>query len=220
LSHAGDVRGWSAGYERNADPDADRIAEVRTLLLTVGRNGPPAALFERAATIHAIGAGLLGPWIGVPGEVVDARKPVLGGCRSKIVSQFLDQERAAGFLSRTRQVGVRESPFGDPAGFASGGFFCTAFSEIDAIEAGCALRRGRWVARLSSGRIAVNPIGTCAAFSWLSRVFWSATLARIGLTTFTPTTISWARTRTGARKKIAKSKAAVAPRRILFSWTM
>jgi hypothetical protein len=47
-----------------------------------------------------------------------------------------------------------------------------------------------------------------------------ATLARIGLTTFTPTTISCARTREGARHKIANKKDAIDLRHILFSWTM
>ena len=33
-------------------------------------------------------------------------------------------------------------------------------------------------------------VWTPAALSWAKTVFWSATLARIGLTTFTPTTTS------------------------------
>jgi hypothetical protein len=56
---------------------------------------------------------------------------------------------------------------------------------------------------------------TSAALSWLRRIFWSAKLARIGLTTFTPTTISCAVARPGAMKKIPTKKAALDQRRFM-----
>src|ERR1700733_15208207 len=43
----GDVRCRPARDERNADPDADRSAQVGTLLLAGGRNGLAAALRKR-----------------------------------------------------------------------------------------------------------------------------------------------------------------------------
>jgi hypothetical protein len=56
---------------------------------------------------------------------------------------------------------------------------------------------------------------TSAALSWLRRIFWSAKLARIGLTTFTPTTISCAVAGPGAMDKIPTKKAAFNQRRFM-----
>ena len=78
----GDVRRRSARDERNADPNSDRSAEIGILHLAGSRNGFAAALGEAAASIDAFGIGLLGPGIGVPGEIVDARETMLGGCQT------------------------------------------------------------------------------------------------------------------------------------------
>jgi len=112
----GDIAGWTARNERNADPHPHRGGEIKLLLLPGRGNGLHAGLGQRVAAIDAVSVGLARPWIGVPGEVVDTDQAMLGGRCGKIGAQLFDEESAGGFLRRARRVGVGKSPFGDPAG--------------------------------------------------------------------------------------------------------
>src|SRR5271169_1742299 len=97
-----DVWGRPTGDAWNADPDAHRSAQVGTLLLPGGCNRLATALGVGAATVDAVRINLLGPRIGVPCEVVDAHKTMLGSGQGKIASHLLKKERATGFLRRAR----------------------------------------------------------------------------------------------------------------------